>query len=661
MSLSPQVSYSAPTNQPTYDPIDPTLHRFAERVLFSTSLEEKLAPPPARLADHRRGAAIATPDSPGRPESLRLGRGRRPPFPAISDITDGAQRGRLLHFFANHELLATELMALVLLKFPDAPAEFRAGVLRTLRDEQMHTKLYLRRMAECGVHFGDLPVNGFFWKSVAPMPTPADYVARLSLTFEQANLDYSRGYAQVFAAAGDPATAALLERIYHDEIAHVGYGLQWFRKWKADPARSDWDAYRARLSLPLSPARAKGKGTFAFDEGGRRAAGLTPDFIRELKVYSRSKGRTPNVYSFNPGAEAAALDPNKTPDPATQAAARDLAILPAFLARAEDVALVPDIPPTAHLESLLEAGLELPEFVAVRDLPELLASRKLNAFRPWARTPDALTPIDSATPPALFSKIAHARFLTPIAPHPEVVGMPATSIGEMRGILRQLGGQRALIKAPFSTAGRGRILLGESGVPTGSQEAWIRRTLADQKAVLVEPWLDRVFDFSIQYDRLADGTLKRRALIHLANSARGQFVSATARPRFTDGLPEILRRAIFSTSRTRKGNLLEYLDETLEPALQELLAGHGYHGPLGVDAFYYRTANGTIALKPVSEINPRFTMGRVAHALSRLSPQNCTTTLTIQKASAPPPENAIALTSPTPAGRRLAAFLTRCP
>ena len=54
--------------------------------------------------------------------------------------------GRLLHFFANHELLATELMALVLLKFPDAPAAFRKGVLETLKDEQEHTRLYIERM-----------------------------------------------------------------------------------------------------------------------------------------------------------------------------------------------------------------------------------------------------------------------------------------------------------------------------------------------------------------------------------------------------------------------------------------------------------------------------------------------------------------------------------
>ena len=104
------------------------------------------------------------------------------------------ERGRLLHFFANHELLATELMALVLLKFPDAPATFRKGVLQTLKDEQEHTRLYLARMKACGIEFGALPVSGYFWRCVAPMENPIDYVAGLCLTFEQANLDFAQRF-----------------------------------------------------------------------------------------------------------------------------------------------------------------------------------------------------------------------------------------------------------------------------------------------------------------------------------------------------------------------------------------------------------------------------------------------------------------------------------
>ena len=68
-------------------------------------------------------------------------------------------------------------MALVLLKFPDAPAAFRKGVLETLKDEQEHTRLYMERMKSCGIEFGAIPVSGYFWRAVSGMESPMDYVA----------------------------------------------------------------------------------------------------------------------------------------------------------------------------------------------------------------------------------------------------------------------------------------------------------------------------------------------------------------------------------------------------------------------------------------------------------------------------------------------------
>ena len=45
-------------------------------------------------------------------------------------------------------------------------------------------------------------------------------------------------------------------------------------------------------------------------------------------------------------------------------------------------------------------------------------------------------------------------------------------------------------------------------------------------------------------------------------------------------------------------------------------------GPLGIDAFVYRDADGKVKLKPVVEINPRYTMGRVLVELMRQVCQN---------------------------------------
>src|ERR1017187_7843012 len=109
------------------------LRDFAEQVLFATTLEEKLQSP-AAVTDERPGSPLLTPKSPGRPAELRFkaqGSGKAD-FPSVHRLEREPERGRLLHFFANHELLATELMALALLRFPDAPAAFRRGVWQTL-------------------------------------------------------------------------------------------------------------------------------------------------------------------------------------------------------------------------------------------------------------------------------------------------------------------------------------------------------------------------------------------------------------------------------------------------------------------------------------------------------------------------------------------------
>jgi uncharacterized ferritin-like protein (DUF455 family) len=381
------------------------LRDFAEQVLFATTLADKLACPDV-LTDERPGPALAAPAEPGRPAELRFkpAGGAKAEFPGLHRLDNATERGRLLHVVANHELLATELMALVLLRFPDAPAAFRRGVLQTLRDEQEHTRLYVERMRACGLTFGELRVSGFFWRSVSGMASPLDYVAGLSLTFEQANLDFSRHFAQGFATVGDTESAALLERIYRDEIGHVAYGLKWFRRWK-NPGESDWDAFCRQLKFPLTPRRAKG---FAVNAAGRQAAGLDADFIAQLDVYSQSKGRTPNVFWFNPLSEAVLAQGGLfTPGKVQAALARDLAALPMFLAREDDVVLVPRRPAVGFLSGLKQAGFPLPEFVEIgaqsaRDRESAAASWSAAAERGEAAavSPDQTGARPSARPAA---------------------------------------------------------------------------------------------------------------------------------------------------------------------------------------------------------------------------------------------------------------------
>lgn len=615
------------------------LNEFARQILFAESLDLKLAAPAEEITDGAPGSPLLRVDQPGRPLQLRFRRESAPPMPSEHALQSEEERIVLLHFFANHELLATELMALALLRFPTAPAEFRAGVFRTLREEQRHTLWYMRRIQECGAEFGDLPVNDFFWKAVSTMASPLDYVARLCLTFEQANLDYALYYSQVLRHSGDAKSAKILGQIYEDEIDHVSYGLHWFRQWKP-PGLGDWEAFQQALPFPLSPSRAKANGRSPFNAAGRKRAGLTDSFVQELQHFERSKGRTPSLFYFCPDAEASmAGGLTQRSVPATKVArglAQDLEILCAFLCARDDVLLVREMPSLSHRQKLASAGFQLPELERLGEdgclAPDSLSrTRKLDRLCPWAWCPDSaalLAPLrDNLSPAArtapsswnesiraLFSKATGqelARRLQESAPLPEAepgtIGRAVQSIEELQlaiDDLRRAGHDECLVKAPFGASGQanhrwqnGRIL------------PWCQRTLKWQGCLLVEPLLDRVFDFSVHFQRAAAGT-RLLGFVRLENDARGQFRAAEAGPKFCHGLPPALARLLGS-------RIFPYFRETLPAFLEAVLAPLAYTGPLGIDSFIYRNREGELRVKPVVELNPRFTMGRVILELQK--------------------------------------------
>ncbi len=633
------------------------LRAWAERIITATSLEDKLAEP-GDWTDERPGAAIVVPDQPGRPSELVFKRTETLDvgFPGIHRIENESDRGRLLHFFANHELLATELMALVLLRFPDAPSAFRAGVARTLRDEQRHTAWYMARMRELGIQFGDLPVSGYFWRSVSDMETPLDFVSRLSLTFEQANLDYCRQFAALFADVGDTASAAILDQIYRDEIAHVAHGLKWFRRWKA-AGESDWDAFCRQLKFPLSPARAKG---ISFNADGRRAAGLTADFIDSLKVSAQSKGRTPTVWWFNPLVEGyIRLGTAFTPGLRQAALSRDLANLPQFMARAGDIVLTSKRPSVSFLAGLHDVGFDLPEWVEIecgsRQLKPNLTGRKLGALRPWGWAQDSVAllmplaaelSVHAAQLPGsdgrwhcLYTKSWSADWFRRISPiwqdtdglcPLDVIGHAVHSPSEARTVIRRfrsLGYHRLVVKQSLGMAGDQTVRLWEPDL-LPNQIRWIERALEHDCELVIEPWLDRLFDFSVQLEMTRDG-LRTVGFTGLRCDARGQYEGNWAGPDSSRRMPPQARRMApqHGPNGTPWDRFYVDLRDRLEPEFRAL----GYYGPAGVDAFVYKDSEGTIKLKPVVEINPRCTMGRLTLELHRYAAPGTTTSFRIHR------------------------------
>jgi uncharacterized ferritin-like protein (DUF455 family) len=170
-------------------------------------------------------------------------------------------------------------MAYALLAFPNAPRAFRMGVANTLKEEQGHVRLYSTRLKEMGVEFGDLPLYKQFWRYTNHFTSPIEYVSIMSLTLEMANLDHAPFFGSAFQKAGDDRSFNLMKTILEDEIAHVSFGMSWFKKLQQKDEDS-FELYKASLPDPLSPKRARGP---VFNETSRKLASVPPTWIQNLQ------------------------------------------------------------------------------------------------------------------------------------------------------------------------------------------------------------------------------------------------------------------------------------------------------------------------------------------------------------------------------------------
>jgi uncharacterized ferritin-like protein (DUF455 family) len=255
------------------------IREFADVILTSPAIDEKLQPPALPLTDESRGPAFRLP-LPARPAGLEFcGRRQSPAMPHPDTLVDPRRRAIAHHIMANHELQALEVMAFVLRAFPEAPSEFRAGVVRIMADEQRHTRLHLERLATLGMTFGDIAVNGYFWGKAQEFESLLDYLAGLPLTFEGRNLDHTLEFEDWFRRAGDEKSAGVMRAIHRDEIQHVAFGWHWLQRLKS-PDQSEWEAYESSLKWPLRPEKSRGK---SFDRDSRLAAGMSQEFVDRLE------------------------------------------------------------------------------------------------------------------------------------------------------------------------------------------------------------------------------------------------------------------------------------------------------------------------------------------------------------------------------------------
>lgn len=220
---------------------------------------------------HAFGVAMPDrPARPGRPELL-------PPNLMPKRGRGGSARGRIamLHALAHIEHGAIDLAFDMIGRFGRAyPRGFVDDWISVGADEAMHFALLDRRLRALGSFYGALPAHDGLWEAAAA--TAKDSLARLAvvpMVLEARGLDVTPAIMAAFERAGDARSAAILGRIYRDEIRHVAAGTFWFKRTcesRGIAVVPEWQRLiRGHFRGTLKPP---------FNDSARGEAGLSREF-----------------------------------------------------------------------------------------------------------------------------------------------------------------------------------------------------------------------------------------------------------------------------------------------------------------------------------------------------------------------------------------------
>lgn len=631
-----------------------TAHEFCVELLRRGDLSDKLRPPRTvegrllpveKLADGAR-LVLAEGEPPARAPGLRMRSGGER-LPPLSALKDHAARVACLRRFAHHELLAIELFAWAVAALPELPPGLVRGFLLTLEEEQRHLRLYLDRLAAHGAGLDassdDGALSDYLWQARPAIERAADpllaFLCTMGLTFEQANLDFTMLYRDAFQRAGDDETARALAEVHSDEIRHVRLAARWLRLRK-QPTESEIEAYRRGIPFPLSAARAKGR---RFERAARQRAGLSEDFIAYVQAaqpytdeqsaraaaeprpaFSPSRNRQPAARLLLPNLGAEESD---RPVPASaRGFLRGLYGAWAALFGTTDGAVTLLPPGEDRLRRAFREALGDTAAVQAAALPGLDEQRGLIAWLPTAGAAAAAARLGQplAGPGCEVVRAVHEKGFA--AETAQALGLvPACLRGlsltldeeacrsplAMAGLHERLADwpawvDRIVIKPRLSTSGRGHHVFARR---SPGVEPALLQALSRRGGAVVEPWLRRERDLSVQL------SIGRSGVEILGTTT--QLVTASGRILGNRG---VLAPTSATSSELRSGAGADCEAAMTGAArrLGEAAAAAGYFGIAGVDAFTFYDTHDRLTLRPIVELNARFTTGTVALGLVRL-------------------------------------------
>ncbi len=153
------------------------------------------------------------------------------------------------------------------------------------------------------------------------------------------------------------------------------------------------------------------------------------------------------------------------------------------------------------------------------------------------------------------------------------------------------------VKPRVGTSGRGR-LAGRDGRIDATRLGGALARLRAAGGALVEPWLERTLDLSAQLHIAASGEVRVLGTLRQVLTAHGGPI----------GHSGLVDRDGSIVSGTRWDSALR----AAALAIGGEASRAGFRGPCGLDALVFRASDGAPSLRPVVELNARYTAGTVA-------------------------------------------------
>lgn len=179
---------------------------------------------------------------------------------------------RLVHDLAHIEMQAMELGLRTLTEFPEAPDLFKQQLIDVILDEARHLKMLLKCLEDHATPWGSFPVHLSLWFATSVQDSLLDRIIIVHRYLEGSGLDAGDKIIKRLWGAGKKDLLDAVKVIVDEEVGHVSFGSDWFKKLCTEQKLDADEVFKERI---LALQTRLPKRVLKLNREVRRQAGFT--------------------------------------------------------------------------------------------------------------------------------------------------------------------------------------------------------------------------------------------------------------------------------------------------------------------------------------------------------------------------------------------------